>query len=65
MTIDPRLTRIVAAQPYPLLFATISRRRADALAGQGGAHVLLTPERLLLPSLRANQETIGRLRREL
>jgi hypothetical protein len=29
MTIDPRLHRIVAAQPYPLLFATIS-----------GAHVL-------------------------
>ena len=29
MTIDPRLDRIVAAQPYPLLFATIS-----------GAHVL-------------------------
>jgi len=24
MTIDPRLNRIVAAQPYPLLFATIS-----------------------------------------
>ncbi len=24
MTIDPRLHRIVAAQPYPLLFATIS-----------------------------------------
>lgn len=30
MTIDPRLHRIVAAQPYPQLFATIS-----------GAHVLL------------------------
>jgi hypothetical protein len=29
MTIDPRLHRIVAAQQYPLLFATIS-----------GAHVL-------------------------
>jgi hypothetical protein len=24
MIIDPRLQRIVAAQPYPLLFATIS-----------------------------------------
>src|SRR5881398_1120807 len=24
MTVDPRLHRIVAAQPYPLLFATIS-----------------------------------------
>src|SRR5437667_9964196 len=24
MTIDPRLHRIVAAQPYPLLFATVS-----------------------------------------
>lgn len=24
MTTDPRLHRIVAAQPYPLLFATIS-----------------------------------------
>ena len=29
MTIDPRLHRIVATQPYPLLFATIS-----------GAHLL-------------------------
>ena len=29
MTIDPRSKRIVAAQPYPLFFATI-----------GGAHVL-------------------------
>jgi hypothetical protein len=27
MTIDPRLHRIVAAQPYPLLFATISGAR--------------------------------------
>jgi hypothetical protein len=24
MTIDPRLHRIIAAQPFPLLFATIS-----------------------------------------
>jgi hypothetical protein len=54
MTIDPRLQRIVAAQPYPLLFATIS-----------GAHVLLTLERLLLASPRANKEAIGSLRREL
>jgi hypothetical protein len=37
MTDDPRLKRIVAAQPYPLLFATISRRRSVALASQGGA----------------------------
>ena len=26
MTVDPRLHRIVPAQPYPLLFATISGR---------------------------------------
>lgn len=29
MTIDPRLHRIVAAQPYPLLFATISGAYLD------------------------------------
>jgi hypothetical protein len=40
MTIDQRLHRIVASQPYPLLFVTISRRRSEAMAGQGGAHVL-------------------------
>jgi hypothetical protein len=40
MTIDPRLHRIVAAQPYALLFATISPRRSEAMAGQGGAHAL-------------------------
>jgi hypothetical protein len=51
---DPRLHHIVAAQPYPLLSATIS-----------GAHVLLTRDPLLLPSPRANKETLGSLRREL
>jgi hypothetical protein len=39
MTFDPRLHHIVAAQPYPLLFATISRRRSEAMAGLVGAHL--------------------------
>jgi hypothetical protein len=46
MTIDPRLTRIVAAQPYPLLFATISGAHLygfpspDSDFDLRGAHVL-------------------------
>ncbi len=46
MTIDPRLHRIVAAQPYPLLFATISGSHAygfpspDSDFDLRGAHVL-------------------------
>jgi hypothetical protein len=41
MTIDPRLHRIVASQPYPLLFATIS-----------GAHLIhTTPEHEELKAL--------------
>jgi len=46
MTIDPRLHRIVAAQPYPLLFATISGAHlygfpsADSDFDLRGAHVL-------------------------
>jgi len=58
MTIDPRLHRIVAAQLYPLLFATISGAHLYGFSSPDpdfdlhGAHVLLTPERLLLPSCR-------------
>ena len=46
MTIDPRLHRIVAAQPYPLLFATISGAHLygfpspDSDFDLRGAHVL-------------------------
>src|SRR5438876_2618066 len=46
MTIDPRLNRIVAAQPYPLLFATISGAHLygfpspDSDFDLRGAHVL-------------------------
>src|SRR3954468_18539932 len=46
MTIDPRLNRIVAAQPYPLLFATISGAHLygfpspDSDYDLRGAHVL-------------------------
>jgi predicted nucleotidyltransferase len=46
MTIDPRLHRIVAAQPYPLLFATISGAHLygfpspDSDYDLRGAHVL-------------------------
>src|SRR6185436_7335614 len=46
MTIDPRLRRIVAAQPYPLLFATISGAHLygfpspDSDYDLRGAHVL-------------------------
>jgi hypothetical protein len=39
MTIARRLHRIVATRPFPLLFATISRRCLQALAGRGGAHL--------------------------
>src|ERR1044071_8743841 len=46
MTIDPRLHRIVAAQPYPLLFATISGAHLygfpspDSDFDLRGAHIL-------------------------
>jgi predicted nucleotidyltransferase len=46
MTIDPRLHRIVAAQPYPLLFATISGAHLQGFLSSDsdfdlrGAHVL-------------------------
>src|SRR6266496_3467035 len=46
MTIDPRLQRIVAAQPYPLVFATISGAHLyefpspDSDFDLRGAHVL-------------------------
>src|SRR5713101_530220 len=46
MTVDPRLQRIVAAQPYPLLFATISGAHlygfpsSDSDYDLRGAHIL-------------------------
>ena len=46
MTIDPRLHRIIAAQPFPLLFATISGAHLygfpspDSDFDLRGAHVL-------------------------
>lgn len=49
MTIDPRLHHIVAAQPYPLLFATISGAHLygfpspDSDFDLRGAHVLPLP----------------------
>jgi predicted nucleotidyltransferase len=50
MTIDPRLHRIVAAQPYPLLFATISGAHLygfpspDSDFDLRGAHLLPLPK---------------------
>src|SRR5262245_44355969 len=61
MTIDPRLRRIVAAQPYPLLFATISGAHlygfpsADSDFDLRGAHVL-TVERIA--GLEVRDETV-------
>src|SRR5437899_12873205 len=61
MNIDPRLHNIVAAQPYPLLFATISGAHLygfpspDSDYDLRGAHILSTKEVVgLLPK----QETI-------
>src|SRR5688572_18494096 len=61
MTIDPRLHRIVAAQPYPLLFATISGAHLygfpshDSDYDLRGVHILPAKEAVgLLPK----QETI-------
>jgi predicted nucleotidyltransferase len=61
MTIDPRLNRIVAAQPYPLLFATISGAHLygfpspDSDFDLRGAHIL--PNNRLL-GLEVTDETI-------
>jgi len=61
MTIDPRLHRIVAAQPYPLLFATLSGAHLygfpspDSDFDLRGAHVLPL-ERVL--GLDAREETV-------
>jgi len=61
MTIDPRLHRIVAAQPYPLLFATISGAHLygfpspDSDFDLRGAHVL-PPEKVL--GLDVRDETV-------
>src|SRR5580658_1938927 len=61
MTIDPRLQRIVTAQPYPLLFATISGAHLygfpspDSDFDLRGAHVLLL-ERVI--GLDARDETV-------
>src|SRR5215470_5952894 len=63
MTIDPRLHRIVAAQPYPLLFATISGAHLygfpspDSDFDLRGAHVLPLKE---VVGLRTGPETIER-----
>ena len=57
MNIDPRLQRIVAAQPYPLLFATVSGAHLygfpspDSDFDLRGAHVFsLTSPRPLGPA---------------
>lgn len=61
MTIDPRLHRIVAAQPYPLLFATISGAHLygfpspDSDFDLRGAH-LLPVEKIV--GLEVSDETI-------
>lgn len=61
MTIDPRLHRIVAAQPYPLLFATISGAHLygfpspDSDFDLRGAHVLPL-ERVI--GLEVKEETV-------
>src|SRR5258707_2222745 len=61
MTIDPRLHRIVAAQPYPLLFATISGahlygfQSPDSDFDLRGVHMLPLTE---VVGLKAGQETV-------
>src|SRR5439155_633584 len=61
MTIDPRLKRIVAAQPYPLLFATISGAHLygfpspDSDFDLRGSHVL--PLEMVI-SLEVRDETV-------
>lgn len=61
MTIDPRLHRITAAQPYPLLFATISGAHLygfpspDSDFDLRGAHVLPLPK---LVGLEVSDETV-------
>lgn len=61
MTTDPRLHRIVAAQPYPLLFATISGAHLygfpspDSDFDLRGAHVLSLPQLL---GLEPRDETV-------
>src|SRR5206468_2270352 len=63
MTIDPRLHRIVAAQPYPLLFATISGAHLygfpspDSDFDLRGVHVLPLSE---VVGLQIGPETIER-----
>src|ERR1035438_9532002 len=65
MTIDPRLHRIVAAQPYPLLFATISGAHLygfpspDSDYDLRGAHVLPAEEAVGLLPKRETIETGG------
>src|SRR6266540_6669769 len=61
MTIDPRLHRIVSAQPYPLLFATISGAHLygfpspDSDFDLRGAHVLPLEK---VVSLEVRDETV-------
>jgi predicted nucleotidyltransferase len=62
MTLDPRLQRIVAAQPYPLLFATISGAHLygfpspDSDFDLRGAHVLPLED---VVGLDVNHETVA------
>ena len=61
MKIDPRLHRITAAQPYPLLFATISGAHLygfpspDSDFDLRGAHILPLPK---VVGLEVSDETI-------
>lgn len=61
MTIDPRLYRIVAAQPYPLLFATISGAHLygfpspDSDFDLRGAHILPVEK---IAGLEVSEETV-------
>src|SRR6476619_3988056 len=61
MTIDPRLHRIVAAQPYPLLFATISGAHLYGFPSPDSDYDLRGAHRLPLEDvvgLREGQETV-------
>ena len=51
MNLDPRLNTIVAAQPYPLLFATISGAHLYGFGLRLGSAVNVEPPRTLPPTL--------------
>src|SRR5262245_10694294 len=65
MTIDPRLHPIVASQPYPLLFATISGTHLygfpspDSDFDLPGVHILTVPEDVGIDAGRAPIEASG------